>query len=390
LPIPADSGRFDPADPRLSADPAAFWDHVTRGPDRLAAGRNAVAFWRHATVLAILEDRDGTRKCPDRLLSAFPPGPFRDHNAATMTFLDPPGHAPVRRRFARAFAPRMLEALQPVIEGASRDLLAALRARRRADIAVDYAARLPLRVIAAILGLAVSEEDMLAAAAHAIVSGLEPGADAATLAAADRAVEALAARLAPQLEQPQHGGLFAALADGQDPLPPDCLLHNAIFLLNAGHETTSRLIAGLARTLLLDPALAGQVRGNEDLAAGLVEEMLRLDPPLQFVPRVLVRPRDGIPADSLVFLLIAAANRDPAMFDDPGRLDPTRKAVRAHLSFAAGTHLCLGATLARLEGRIAALHLAEIVPGWRSMPGASRATGRMFQGWSRIPVEVRA
>jgi hypothetical protein len=96
LPSAAEGARFDPADLRITADPMAYWHAITRGPDRLPVGRTGLALWRHAEVVAVLADPVATRKCPERALDAFPPGPFREHNAATMAFLDPPAHGPVR------------------------------------------------------------------------------------------------------------------------------------------------------------------------------------------------------------------------------------------------------------------------------------------------------
>lgn len=377
---------FDPCDPQLAADPIGFWSGITRGPGRLRAGRHAVALCRHADVKAVLEDRDGALKCPIRALAAYPPGPFRTHNAATMAFLDPPDHGPVRRRFARAFAPAILNRLEPAVHRLSQRLLADLAEDGACDLVATYAGRLPLLVIADILGVDAADENHLRRAAHAIVSGLEPRAGPAAIEAANRAVEALARLLAPVIAAPPDGSLFAVLAAaGEDPDPAG-LLHNAIFLLNAGHETTTRLIAGLALALLSDPELAEAAASQDSVAEGLVEEVLRLDPPLHFVPRFLAHGRDGLAEGTLVYLLVAAANRDPQVFEDPSRLDPRRSNVRQHLAFAAGPHLCLGASLARMEGVIAARHLAAIAPRWRLGTGARRTAGRMFQGWETLPV----
>lgn len=388
MPLPADAARFDLADPRLAGDPDAYWQELTQGPDLLPAGRRGVALWRHAEVARVLADRDGTRKCPERALASIPRGPFRDHNAATLAFIDPPRHGEVRRRFARAFAPRMLEALAPAVEEASDKLLQEIADGD--DLATGYAARLPLRVIATVLGVEADQEDMMGRAAHAVVGALEPGAPASAYAAADRAVIALSDLIGHQLRFPRVGSLFAAIAESAEALEPTLLLNNAIFLLNAGHETTSRLIAGMARALLLDPDLAARIRRDEGLASGLVEELLRLDPPLHFVPRYLMNKYKTVQPGTLAYLLIAAANRDPRVFTDAALLDPARPNAAVHLSFAAGPHLCLGASLARLEGRIAARHLAAAVSRWRLGAGARRTTGRMFQGWTVLPVTARS
>jgi len=379
--------RFDPGAPLLAEDSSAYWTLVTSGPDRLPAPGSGVALWRHAEVEALLKHPTAPAKCPARALHAFPPGPFRDHNAATMTFMDPPGHGPVRRSFARAFAPSVLATLTPFVEAASARLLRGLCGET--DLVSAYAERLPVLVIARILGVDPAAERQLRAAAATVVAGLEPAAPPTAHRAADAAVTLLARLVAPQMEKPAADSLFAWLADTPAADLPSAAhrLHNAIFLLNAGHETTSRLIAALAVALMDDPALAIRAEGEKG-AAALVEEVLRLDPPLHFVPRFLAEPWRDLAEGSLVFLLLAAANRDPCVFPDPARLQPARAGATRHLSFAAGRHLCLGASLARIEGRVACRHLARLVPRLRRVPGAVRTAGRMFQGWERLPVSV--
>jgi hypothetical protein len=361
---------------------------VTSGPDRLPAPGNGVAIWRHAEVEALLKHPTIAAKCPVRALGAFPVGPFRDHNAATMAFLDPPAHGPVRRSFARALAPAALKALERHVERASAALLGALAGD--IDLVAAYAERLPVLVIAHVLGLDPAAERPMRAAAEAVVAGLEPGAATATLQAADAAVARLVALVGPQMASPPPGTLLARVLEGPEAegLDPAHRLHNAIFLLNAGHETSSRLIAALAVSLLGDRRLAEAATADDGIAAALVEEVLRLDPPLHFVPRFLAEPWHGLAAGRRVFCLIAAANRDPSVFADPTALDPHRANAARHLSFAAGRHLCLGATLARIEGRIACRHLAALMPRLTARPGAARTSGRMFQGWNRLPVRM--
>jgi hypothetical protein len=291
-----------------------------------------------------------------------------------MAFLDPPHHGPVRHAVARAFAPAALARLEQRIDVMSCDLIDALP--RSADLVADYAEQLPLGVIAEILGVEAADTSCLRSAAHVVVAGLEPGATGTAIAAADAAITELSEFLAPQLKAPRPYSVFAALADSG--LSFDAMLHNAIFLLNAGHETTTRLIAGIGRALIAKPDLWP--------IAGLVEEVLRLDPPLPFIPRFLAEAWEGHAADTPVVLLIAAANRDPDVFSNPALLDPARTNAAKHLSFAAGRHFCLGATLARMEARIAARHLSEIAPSLALAPGAARTAGRMFQGWATLPI----
>lgn len=380
--------RFDPGADEIASDPAAYWHRVTLSAERLPAPGKGIAIWRHAEVEALLKHPTVPVKCPARALRPFPPGPFREHNAATMAFLDPPAHGPVRRSFARAFSPTALSALVVYVEETSAGLLSGLHGD--VDLVAAYAERLPVLAIARILGLDPASEGLMRAAAEAVVTGLEPGASAATLDAADAAVAQLIDLVRPPMAAPPPDTLFARLREGPEAegLDPAHRLHNAIFLLNAGHETTTRLIAALVAVLQDNSALAAAAAADEAVAAALVEEVLRLDPPLHFVPRFLAEPWKDLPVGTLVFCLIAAANRDPQVFEKPGCLDPARPNSKRHLSFAAGRHLCLGATLARIEGRIACRHLARLAPRLAERPGATRTSGRMFQGWRHLPVII--
>ena len=182
--------------------------------------------------------------------------------------------------------------------------------------------------------------------------------------------------LADELRAHPQPGLLSALAaaeDGGERLSSDELLANAVLLLAAGHETTTNLISGGLLELSNQPDAWATLVERPELATNITEELLRLTSPVQnAVGRGLSQDLQlggqTLAAGSIVGLILAAANRDPAVFPDPDRLDPLRANSARHLAFASGPHYCLGASLARLEGEVVFRTLAERYPQTRVLP----------------------
>jgi cytochrome P450 len=193
--------------------------------------------------------------------------------------------------------------------------------------------------------------------------------------------------------QPQDdllSALVAAEEDG-DRLDHDELMSTAMLLLIAGHETTVNLIANGALVLLRDDEIRARVAEDATYAAGVVEEVLRLDPPVQMTMRIPLEdldvPGGRVRGGGTIVLLLAAAGRDPAQHADPLQLDPAR--TSSHLAFSAGPHFCLGAALARLEARIALTALARrlVAP---SLVGLTYRENRVLRGPARLEVAYEA
>jgi cytochrome P450 len=387
--------RFDPRLPAYKADPwGAYRNYLAQTPVfQNPDGSWVVASFEAATRL--LADRRRVRKRPDLLLRAFPTGDFRDHNANTMTFMDPPDHTRVRRAMAHAFTPGAIDYLQARIEQIAVELLDALEDRSSFDLVEDFAQPLPLFVICEMLGVPPDERPRFKVGAAAVVAGLEPGASAETLEAANTAVRELTALMSRYMEARSGGGgadiLSLLLGLGQeDTLSPSELIHQAIFLLNAGHETTTTLIGSGAWALLQDDAARARLQSEPELYPKAVDELLRLYPPLHFTYR---RAAERIELDdqviepgALLVILLAAANRDPAEFPEPDRLEIDRPNAKRHLAFAAGPHTCLGNNLARMEASIALRRLFERFTDLRLAGDPVGNRGLIFQGFTEIAV----
>ena len=284
-------------------------------------------------------------------------------------FMDPPDHTRLRRLVSKAFTPRVVEGLLPLVEQLSRDLLAP-SGPGELELVETLAYPLPVQVISVMLGVPPEDHARFAGWSQVLAQSLDD-----TLSAADpevvrtrrRAVMQFRAYFTELAEErrarPREDLLSALVAaeDAGDRLNADELVSTAMLLLVAGHETTVSLIGNGALALLRDDDLRERVAASPELAAGLVEEVLRLDPPVQMTVRIplqdLELPGGTVKAGGAVVLLLAAAGRDPAQHEEPLRLDPARSTP--HLAFSAGPHYCLGAPLARLEARVVLGDLAR-------------------------------
>jgi cytochrome P450 len=298
-------------------------------------------------------------------------------------FMDPPDHTRLRRLVSKAFTPRVVEGLRPLVEQLSRDLLDAAAARGRLELVADLAYPLPVAVISAMLGVPAEDHErfagwsaVLARSLDDTLSAASPQDMAARRAAADQ-FRAYFVDLAEQRRAAPQPDLLSALVaaeDAGDRLTSDELVSTAMLLLTAGHETTVSLIANGTLALLRDPVLRERLAADDGLAAGVVEEVLRLDPPVQMTMRIPLQdldvPGGTVRAGGTVVLLLAAAGRDPQQHADPLRLDPAR--TTPHLAFSAGHHYCLGAPLARLEAGVVLADLARRLVG----PGVEELTYR--------------
>ena len=278
--------------------------------------------------------------------------------------MDPPDHSRLRRLVNLAFTPRAIEAMRPRIQELVDELLDAIEAKGELDVIRDLAYPLPVAVICEMLGVPKEDEAQFRTWSRVLASSLDP--DIALppeviqqRAEAIRDSRAYFRQLIAKRGNEDRGdilsGLMSASAEG-DRLSEAELLSTCTLILIAGHETTVNLIGNGVLQLLRHPdQLAGFVAAPE-LARGVVEEVLRFDPPVQFDGRMCTEETVvggyKVPYGSFVMLLLGAANRDPAKFVDPDRFDITRNDDR-HLAFGYGIHFCLGAPLARVEGEIA-------------------------------------
>ena len=329
----------------------AHCDTVLRSPEVSSDRRNSTRFQAVAAAMSA-EDR------------------ARLERQRSFLFLDPPDHTRLRRLVSKAFTPRTVERPGPLVSSLTTELLDAAAGRETLELVGDLAYPLPVTVISRMLGVPEQDHVRFAGWSEVLARSLDD-----TLSAGDPAEVRLRRRavddfrsyfgslVAQRRAEPQDDLLSALVAaeDDGDRLSEDELFSTAMLLLIAGHETTVNLISNGALVLLRNPSVRTRVAEDATYAAGVVEEVLRLDPPVQMTMRIPLSDMDvpggRVVAGGTVVLLLAAAGRDPVQHPDPLRLDPSR--TSGHLAFSAGPHYCLGAPLARLEARIALQALAS-------------------------------
>ena len=366
------------------------------------AGSGSVLLTRHADVLAVY-------RCPHASsdkVAEFAPRlgtgtPIFEHHTTSLVFSDPPLHTRVRRILMGALNQRAIARMESGLHDLVKRLLDHLAEGTANDDGVDliedYAAQIPIEVIGNLLAVPHSERAPLRGWSLAILSALEPAPSPALLAQANAAVTDFTAYLRQLIEERRkHPGdpeadLLTRLlqGDSQGQLSEMELLHNCIFLLNAGHETTTNLIGNGVHQLLLHPAQLQRLQSDPALMTSAVEELLRFESPIQLNNRRLLQPTTlpsgELPAGTWVTMAIGAANRDPAVFADPDTLDLARK-PNNHLSFGQGAHACSGMNVARLEARIALGALLQRFPRL-ALAGAPQRDRRVrFRGLRSLPV----
>jgi hypothetical protein len=371
------------------------WDPVHRGPD------GTYFLTRYDDVARVYQDHHTWSS--DKHFEFHPKfgdSPLYEHHTTSVVFRDPPDHTRIRQLFAPAFTPRALQALEPRVVRFVDGLLDRAAARGGLDVVEDFAVAIPVQLIGDMLGVPLEERGPLRGWSLAILGALEPTPGAERLAAGNRAVEEFKAYLrrliAERRRRPGQdpGEILTALLaaeDAGDRLTEVELLHQCIFLLNAGHETTTNLIANAVVTLTEHPGELRRLHAAPDLLPTAIEEFLRYQSPNQLGNRRAVRDavvgEVAMPAGTLVTLGIGAANRDPAQFPDPDRLDLGR-APNRHLAFITGIHACAGMWLARMEGRVAVGRLVARFPHLRAAGPPVRARRARFRVVSAFPVTL--
>ncbi|MEO0484935.1 MAG: cytochrome P450 [Pseudomonadota bacterium] len=356
----------DPADPAFVQDPYPAYDRArSLGEIVWWADYGMAAAVSHSAVQQVLKSRAMGRVPLDPALIADHTRAFYDIEAHSMLELEPPRHTRLRSLVLRAFTGRRVRALAPEIEALCDELIAALP-DAPFDLLTAYAQPLPVRIIARLLGVPEEMAPDLLQWSNSMVAMYQTGRDRAVEDAAAAAARDFAAflrgyvenrRAAPADDLITH--LIAAEEDGER-LTTDELISTCILLLNAGHEATVHTMGNGVAAMLRE--------GVRSVDEPLVEEIMRYDPPLHLFTRWVYEDTEiaGMPLKrgDQVACLLGAANRDPAVWPDPHRFDPTRP-VQAHSAFGAGLHFCVGAPLARLELLIGLRKLMDAHPGLR-------------------------
>jgi cytochrome P450 len=317
--------------------------------------------------------------------------------AISMLDRDPPDHTRLRRLVSKAFTPRAIQALRPRITDLVDGMLDAMAEQGRVDLIDALAFPLPFRVIAEMLGTPSADHERIRQLTGTVVRSLEPVADpelAAAIIAADGELRQIAAEMIAWKRANPASDLLTALIhaeDDGDVLDDDELVAQTLLLYIAGHETTVNLIAGGTLALLRHPGQLALLRGDPGLVGNAVEEMLRYDSPVQASRRITTEPvtvgGTTIPAGAFVMASLGSANRDERFWGpDAAELNLRRENARQHVSFGAGPHHCLGASLARLEAGIAFERLVARFPGL-GLDGDVVWNGRInLRGPAQLPI----
>ena len=399
---------FDPFSPEFAADRYPIYSrYLAAGPVHFGvpSAPGSTGTWyvfAHDALTANLKDGRYVREL-DKLMPGRPkpemPEPYRpfwEMASHWMLFKDPPDHTRLRAVVSRAFTPRRVRELATKIEASAHSLLDDARRDGEIDLIAEYAYPLPVFVIADLIGIDPSERDALRRWSAAISAAIDMRSSTDVYGPASDAAREIKAFLedfiAERTREPRDDLISALIASRDDDhrLDDEELVATLVLLLVAGHETTTNLIGNGTLALLQHPEQLRRLQQDKALVENAVEELLRYDSPIQAVHRFasedMTIAEQAIPALAPVSFMVGAANRDPAVFEHPDRLDVTRQVGR-HTAFGLGIHFCLGAPLARLEATIAfralldhapQLALAESEPAWR--PGV------IFRGLERLPV----
>ena len=386
---------YDPLDPEVMARPTdAYRELRERCPVHLVEG-----FLPPHYVVSQHDDVDRILRDPATWSSAQGHGPGISSNR-TLAYCDDPEHGQQRRLVSRAFTPRSVREMEPRIEAVAHELIDGFVDDAACDLHERFATPLPIIVIAEMLGVPTDRRTDFKRWSDASVLRLASGDPTSYADSTREFAEFFTAQIADRRAQ---------LAAGHT--PPDDLVTRLVTaedrgmrlddaetlsmigqLLTAGNETTTSLLLNLVLRLCERPELLEELRADPARCEVAVEESLRFDSPVLGLWRTPNTEQElggvTIPADHKTQVLFSSANRDPAVWEDPDefRLDRPLDDVRNHLAFGAGVHFCLGAALARAEGRIGLRALVERLPGLRLTGEPERIPPFFLWGWRTMPV----
>jgi cytochrome P450 len=385
---------FDPYAYAVHEDPYPIYARLRA--EAPAYHNDALGFWalsRHADVLGAFRDWStfSNRNGVSLDLDAFHP-----QAETTMSFLamDPPRHDRLRALVSSGFTPRRVQALEPRVRALAEGYLDAFAERGACDFIAEFAGRLPMDVVSELLGVPEADRATLRRWADLVVHreegvrGLPPAAAESALRMLAYFTEMLADRRG-RARDDLTGALLAAEIDG-DRLTDHEIIGFLFLMIVAGNETTTKLLGNALYWLWRHPEERARLRRDPSLIPSWVEETLRYDNSTQALARVLTRDvrlhGARLAAGERVVLLIGSANRDPEAFPDPDRFDLLRD-TRASLAFGQGTHFCLGASLARLEARVALEELWRRIPEYEiDAAGIVRVHSVNVRGFAALPL----
>ena len=361
----------------------------------------SVYLTRYQDCLAVYRSRDMLSDKTEAFGEKFGKCPLLEHHTTSLIFNDPPYHTVVRKLISGAFTPRKLREMEALIETIVDDLLDTIAEQNTIDMVADFGTILPTEIISFMLGIPKEFRQKLRGYSISILGALDPVVSNERMHAGNQAVSEFSEILNDLInfrrENPdsaQQGEVLESLIFGEHEgrkLDQKELIQNCIFLLNAGHETTTSLVSNSVSLFLDHPEQHRKLLDDPTLIEGAVEECLRVESPLQIGNRQAATDftfgDHRISKGTYIHTSIAGANRDPSVFADPHKFDIERKNNK-HIAFITGIHVCLGATLARMEGRIALGKLLTRFPNMQRDGDAERLPLARFRGFTRLPVKL--
>ncbi len=381
-------------------DPYPYYSALTEHDPVRVLADSSLFLTRYDDVIAMYRNKQASSDKKVEFKPKYGDSPLFEHHTTSLVFNDPPLHTRVRRLIVGALSQRAIARMESGVVTLVDSLLDAMADRRDVDLIEDFAASIPVEVIGNLLAVPHADRAPLRGWSLAILAALEPVPSAQMLERGNDAVREfgdylrglIARRRAAPLDPNED--VLTRLIEGEpdgERLSETELMHNCIFLLNAGHETTANLIGNGLELLMRHPHEQQRLRADPGLIALAVEEMLRYEGPIQLNNRRLVADcavgSRVFPAGTLVTICIGAANRDPAQFPDPHRFDVARKPNR-HLAFGQGDHACAGMSVARMEGRVAIGRLLARFPNLEPAGAAQRDRRVRFRGFRKLPARV--
>ena len=391
----------------LTRPPADFIDNPYRHYDSLREqdpvhrfADGGVFLSRYEDVVAMYRNSSASSAKKVEFKPKFGDSPLYEHHTTSLVFSDAPLHTRVRGLIMGALNQRAIARMEAGVVTLVGQLLDDMAAHGRVDFIDAFAARIPVEVIGNLLDVPRGERGPLRAWSIAILSGLEPKPTSEMLERGNQAVTAFVDYLKGLIEarrgnpgDPESDVLTRLIQGEKDGtrLSAAELHHNCIFLLNAGHETTTNLIGNGMWLLLRFESEMQRLRRDPGLIASAVEEMLRYEGPIQLNNRRLTAPLElggkRLDAGTSITLGIGAANRDSTQFAEADRFDVGRKPNR-HVAFGHGDHACAGMNVARMEARIAFEALLKRFPRIAAAGMPERDRRIRFRGFRKLPVSV--
>jgi cytochrome P450 len=397
------------ADPTVAADPVPFYDEL-RALGPLAKGRVNYLTTDHALAQELLRSDDfrvinmGSQlpapvrwleeRTRDKLLH-----PLR---APSLLAVEPPDHTRYRKTVSAVFTPGAVAALRDRVEQTAVNLLDQLAAQSGiVDVVGRYCSQLPVAIISDVLGVPEQDRRRVLEFGELVAPSLDVGLPWRQYRSVKEGVAGFNYWLADHLRELRRApsdSLMSQLIQTAESGSAETQLNEAELqavaglVLVAGFETTVNLLGNGIRMLLDTPEHLDTLRQRPELWPNAVEEILRLDSPVQLTARVALDDIElagtQIKRGDLVVVYLAAANRDPLVFSDPNRFDIERPNAGRHLAFSGGRHFCLGAALARAEGEVGLRAFFDRFPEVRAAGTGSRRDTRVLRGWSTLPVAL--